>query len=83
MVNHNQPRTNRYDAVCFKCGQTVPAGFGVLRLALRGYVVRHRDPYWVGVPCAGDAIGTPGMGRMVGGCPPVDMQQPTERPVTE
>ena len=70
MVNR-PPRTNQFPAPCTKCGQEVPAGTGVLTYSreTRKYFVRHQSPYWVGVPCAGDAIGTPGMGRFVGGCP--------------
>ena len=65
------PRTNKFPAACTKCGQEVPAGTGVLTYsrATRTYFVRHKDKQWVGTPCAGEAIGKPGMGRFVGGCP--------------
>jgi hypothetical protein len=71
-VVNRTPRTNKFPAPCVKCEQEVPAGTGVLTYsrATRSYSVRHKDKQWVGVPCAGEAIGKPGMGRFVGGCPP-------------
>jgi hypothetical protein len=65
------PRTSQFPAPCTTCGLEVPAGTGVLTWSrtARKHFVRHKAPYWVGVPCAGEAIGQPGMGRFVGGCP--------------
>ncbi len=66
-----QLHANRFPATCTRCGQEVAPGMGVLtrsRTARKNFV-RHKDAQWVGTPCAGDAIGKPGMGRFVGGCP--------------
>jgi hypothetical protein len=64
------PRANKFAAPCAGCGQEVPAGAGLLTGGQRsGWKVEHKPRRWVGVPCGGDMIGKPGMGRWVGGCP--------------
>jgi hypothetical protein len=71
-----QLRTNRFPATCTRCGQEVAPGAGVLMRSrtARKNVVRHKDKQWIGTPCAGEAIGQPGMGRFVGGCPTPEQQ---------
>lgn len=63
------PRVNQFAADCASCGQEVAAKAGVLTGRPGAWTVTHAPRRWVGVPCGGDMIGKPGMGRWVGGCP--------------
>jgi hypothetical protein len=63
------PRPNSYPGECALCGKLVQAGAGILTGSrATGYAVRHGDRKWTGVPCGGEMIGQPGMGRWAGGC---------------
>jgi len=69
-------RANRYPGNCELCGQTVPAGTGILRKAREPRVstydaaggLRTRVSLWEVVHRPPAWVGSPVSGRWVGGC---------------
>lgn len=70
----NRVRTNRYPAPCMRCGQTIPAGEGLL---VPSPAASDANPAWQVTHPPARWVGSPVSGQWLGSCPPVQAHVPT------